>query len=54
MNTNDTYGGFLIMDTIPASMLVQSGKCTHQLHARHINQDNHLESGEPETRKEHQ
>ena len=28
MNPNDTYGGFLIMDTIPASMLVQSGKCT--------------------------
>lgn len=28
MNQNDTYGGFLIMDTIPASMLVQSGKCT--------------------------
>ena len=28
MNQNDTYGGFLIMDTITASMLVQSGKCT--------------------------
>lgn len=28
MNPNDTYGGFLIMDTITASMLVQSGKCT--------------------------
>ena len=26
----------------------------HIIYPRHINQDNHLESGEPETRKEHQ